>query len=1120
MHPIIVRLQPSSEQAPAVFAHGCDVVVVAGAGTGKTRTLVARMLHLLTTGMELRRIVAVTFTVKAAREMRNRLREEIQLFLAETNLSAADLLLWQEVDAALDAARIGTIHSLCTELLRNHPAEAAIDPRFDVLDETQAAMLRQDAIAEALGWAADDEQAVELFQFFAPAALQALLSQLLGNPQVAAALLSKSHWSTWAQTVGDVLRQRFLFDPGVQGALAIVQGLQRQETITAAQERGDDLAGDLLQLLPLCAQLVQSAPYDDLTDLVAGLTQLRGLLKGNRGRAALWKPTIPPKEEVKYLREQYDKRLAPLLKGVNPTLDGQLAQGLPQLQRLFDVARRRYQAAKRERGMLDFEDLEQGALDLLQNHSGVRSRWQQEVGALLVDEFQDTNERQRDLVRLLNGEGGNRDTLAEKERAWAGGRLFLVGDAKQSIYRFRGADVQVFRSEQERLRSGAGQSFDLAVSYRTHAALLAGLNHLLAAVLGSEDDPQRPWRAPFQPLQASRATCDFGLSAPYIEVQMAAGSKGSGSLQRAATALAERLAQLVSDSAQAQGGLTYGHIAILCRSYRGFGSYEDALEAAGIPYMTVAGRGFYARAEIRDLLNALAALSDPNDDLALAGLLRSPAIGLSDVELFNLRCTEDSGVRPLWPALQAAEDATSRRAAALIAELHSEAGRIGVADLLKRLLDATDYSARLLLAGEVRAARNVAKLLDDAHRSGLVSTGAFLASVQHMRDVGGREGEARSDDAGSVQIMTVHQAKGLQFPVVVIGDAAGSGGGRAGAVLFDPHLGVTPTLTDAEGERPLVCRLAATTEQEMAEAESDRLLYVAATRAADKLILNGHVRVAANGALRGDGWLGQVLAELGIDQAPSTYTEEGDGTHHLDARLNAEAVRCSLYEPRFGGETPAATVVRAESSRGEEANTFTPELIGPLPAAMAAPRDDERRVWRVAPAADQRYAPAWIIGRLVHETIAGWRLPLDGSFAEWTAARCHDFGLADRARILDAEQRARRYLERLQTSAIFRQIAQADQRLHELPYSYLANGQSESGIIDLLYRRGDAWTIVDFKTDRIRTPAEREEIIRHKGYDAQLARYVSAVEALLGQRPAALLCLIDDVGQVCTGPTP
>ena len=308
-------------------------------------------------------------------------------------------------------------------------------------------------------------------------------------------------------------------------------------------------------------------------------------------------------------------------------LDDALAEALPPLSALFGVACRHYAALKRERYALDFDDLEYDALLLLQDNEPVRARWQREVRAILVDEFQDTNRRQRDLVNLLNG---------------GEGKLFIVGDAKQSIYRFRGADVTVFRAERERIRRSGGEVFSLAESYRAHRRLIDGLNDLLRPVLGRAADQARPWAEPFAPLEPHRDDPAPGFSPPHVELHLTVGSKSGGALDRAAAAVAGLIVALVdggtvpvaTDDGPRQPG--YGDFAILCRASTSFGAYEDALERAGIPFLTVAGRGFYGRPEIRDLLNGLQALADPGDNLTLAGLLRSPAFGLSDAALHHL----------------------------------------------------------------------------------------------------------------------------------------------------------------------------------------------------------------------------------------------------------------------------------------------------------------------------------------------------------------------------------------------------------------------------------------------------------------------------------------------------
>ena len=675
---------------------------------------------------------------------------------------------------------------------------------------------------------------------------------------------------------------------------------------------------------------------------------------------------------------------------------------MPGLRACFQFAHDRYTAGKRERNALDFDDLEAGALALLETNAAVRARWQAETAALLVDEFQDTNDRQRRLVRGLNGDAG---------------KLFIVGDAKQSIYRFRGADVTVFRAEREAIARAGGAVVALATSYRGHRELIAGLNDLLRPVLGETDDPARPWVEPFAPLRPYRADAGPGFTAPHIELHLALGSKSEDGLAHAADALAARLAALVeSGSLQlATGGglhpLSYGDVAILCRASTSFAAYENALERAGIPFLTVAGRGFYGRPEIRDLLNALAALADPTDDLALAGLLRSPALALSDAGLYRLCEARDRAEGPtsLWQTLRASgaelagEDGSrAARAATLISDLHAQAGRVPVADLLKAFLDATGYRAALIAAGQARSARNVAKLLADAHASGLVSAGEFLAYVVELRDSGTREGEARATAEGAIQIMSVHQAKGLEFPVVVIGDATYDPPARSG-VLFDPALGVLLAQKDDAKQLPAIYRLGKFTADDQEAAESDRLLYVAATRAREKLILSGCITVKSDGTPgKPGGWLGRLSGSdvLGLAGVQVAVAETDPEPRRLDLAVGGTPVACAIYGVGW------AWAARRSPAPAQ------PETMAPLPPPLLAPvaaepvatdgrvaeqeRDPGQRVWRVVPAAVRPRAPAWVVGKLVHEALAAWRFPdADGFFERWAEAHARSYGLTD-----------------------------------------------------------------------------------------------------------------------------
>jgi len=210
--------------------------------------------------------------------------------------------------------------------------------------------------------------------------------------------------------------------------------------------------------------------------------------------------------------------------------DQRVADAVPLLRRVFDYSRQRYQAYKAERTALDFDDLEDKAVRLLTTHGAIRARWQQEVKALLVDEFQDTNARQRDLLDFLNG---------------GQGKLFIVGDAKQSIYRFRGADVVVFRSKRDDIKTIGGKHIPLDTSYRAHKELINGMNDLLAPVLGQTPDSARPWLEPFSALDHDRVYAGQGFAAPHIELHLTVGTKGEGALKRAAGMLVNRLLQMI-----------------------------------------------------------------------------------------------------------------------------------------------------------------------------------------------------------------------------------------------------------------------------------------------------------------------------------------------------------------------------------------------------------------------------------------------------------------------------------------------------------------------------------------------------------------------------------------------
>jgi ATP-dependent helicase/nuclease subunit A len=1085
----ILSLLPLDEQQHAAVARrDADIVVTAGAGSGKTRALVARFLAQVEAGAPLRSLVAITFTDKAAREMRSRIR---------------DYLTPLEADREVDSARIGTIHSLGATILRAHPAEAGVDPDFEVLDENTSAALRAQAVEAALAWAANDAGAAILFALLQENALREILTALLGQRLAARAAFDAAAdaRAIWQAALARAMA-RYTESPEVRAALATLRDLHARGELV--RDAGDRLAAQIVALLERWARFENARDED--ARLIELFTLRRENLGGKFGGAGA------AKDAVKLLREKYDEIVDPWLGGREAgdaiprwSLDERAADAQPQWRRAFERTVREYDALKAERRALDFDDLEAQTVALLENHAGVRARWQSETRAVLVDEFQDTNDPQWRIVQALSGIGES--------------KLFIVGDGKQSIYRFRGGDVTVFRRAQAQLVANAGAAFNLDLTYRAHAPLVHQLNALLEPILGTSDDPARPYAIPFSPLRAHRAAPRAGVHEPFVEFCLGIGENAEEGRRATAHALAARLWKL-HDEEQ----IGWGEIALLFRASTHFADYEAAFERAGIPFVTVAGKGFYERPEVRDLLNALAALADPTDDLALAGALRSPAFGLSDSVLYLLR-RDGATTRSFWSALHndltvlAPDDAArAARAREIIGEANRLAGRVSVAAVLKYFLDATDYRAILRRVPDAeRPRRNVDKLLADAHASGLVSVSEFLEYVRTLREVEAREGEAPVEAGAAVQLMTVHKAKGLEFPVVVMADAAHTPR-RTRAFYLDPQLGLVFPVKNAN-ERSVMDRLAAQRDRDQAEAEERRLLYVAATRTKEKLVIGGRTERKQNGTLSLAGWLEQLGAVVGLDTR--TIPESLDAPVEIELNGVGGRVVCAiapLIEIENRERPPERSEIKAFDAQTPDSKLqFLVSAIVPSASELtddkmrAREADPPPRVWRVVPTAQRPRGPAWVVGKLTHEALRRWRFPDRADFEVFLHPHALAAGLVDPREINATIYQVRRLLERFQAHALYAEMDAAE-RFHEMPYTLQHGGRAESGVIDVLYRGGDVWQLVDFKTDEIRDEAELKRKVSE--YRDQIARYAAAVRALVGAMPETRLCFLDVRGAV------
>jgi len=1084
----------NEKQQIAATERGRDVVVTAGAGSGKTSTLVARYACLLADGTKPRSIAAITFSIKAAQEMRSRVRSKL-MELEEKAVDESERLYWSKLSSQIDSARIGTIHSLCAEIIRNHPAEAGVDPRFDVIDEGLSKAIKAKVVEEEMARLVKEERFLPLLYNIPVSNLSKLLTQMLDRRLETQETFDLEIDNN--SRLLDELRGR-MNSPLITNPISELRGIDSRDLL---EDAGAGLA-EMVQNLLGCWSSAEKAfaENDPITCAMHLYNARRNYMAMNLG-----KKTSHVKPIIAELRHFFAEIIDPLTGGENytdvpPTREAEekFAEILPLLRVAFDRVQQAYVDQLTLRQALDFDDLEFHAKQLLAV-SEVRQRWREELNVVMVDEYQDTNPRQRDIVNALAGDRGC---------------LFMVGDMRQSIYRFRRADVTVFREEQKRIGDEHGLVIDLDRTYRAHEALLNATGDLLAHIIGTEEDPLKKYYVPYTPLVADLKEPKHPVRSPHVEFVLGAGEDSATGRLQAARALAARLQQL-KDEGQIKN---WDEVVLLFRATTAYPFYEQALEEAGIPFVTVAGKGFYDRPEIRDLLNILRAISDSFDDLAFAGLLRSPAFGLSDAALFLLRQSNPSYFEALQgdlSSLSEQDQASARRAWVILNKLIPLVDRVPVAELLKRVVDELDYRAilataevRLKQGQSIKAAgrlwRNLDKLIADTQLSKAATVREFLDMLETLNDAGAREGEASAEAEGSVRLMTIHRSKGLEFPVVVLADAGRQERAGRNSFFLSDDLGVTFKTEPAS----MLYNLAKFQDEDQDKCEALRILYVALTRAQSKLIISGHAKLE-DGAIKLTGWAKDVDDALGL---PSVDFSEKRGQPFVVQTQSNYPVRvwCLMGEVQLSALDEEAS---AEDSAvmSDLAPLYQPvEGFGQAELPEDPERDLQLQSWRATRADSQ--VSGKVLGSIVHKALQRWLFPGDLALDALLESEAWRAGLATEATRQEVIARATELLARLRLHSLWNEVNAALERHSELPYSYIVNDKVENRVIDLLYRDNYGWHIVDFKTDPIHSLAQKEYLIQE--YSPQVGKYKAFVESKLGISMSGQLCFLDDQGDV------
>ena len=1115
----------TTAQHTAVHEHDRNLVVVAGAGSGKTRVLVERYLALLDNNPDwpLNALVAITFTRKAAQEMRDRVRQALENRLRHASEAAAQRV-WAGRLAAMDSARIDTIHGLCATILRANAAEAGIDPGFVVMDEVEAGILLDTVIDTTMQQVVeDDDLALALFAEYDRRSIESVLRRFVFAtlPELPGDLFE--HWQAEWETATAGHLERLRQDVDFQAALAWepVVGWPQDDKLFAIWQA----------CFPHFDTLLDSTA--SASQCVAALAALGDAIKVNVGSQANWggkEILTEAKDSLKYIRASAQAAVGIIGDPPGP-LEAQAAKLLPLWVRLIQHTQAAYRDAKNAQGLLDFDDLEQITRDLLLNYPQVRRRYQNaEFRHVLVDEFQDTNQAQWDIVR----------SLADPQQP---GCLFVVGDQKQSIYAFRGADVSVFGQVRQTLSAVSGDEIALARSFRTHQPLVNTFNAVFDRILARDAaSPVYEHEIDLgQPMDAQRLEApspDAALELLLVDTtDVEFDQRGAENMRRwEAFALAQRLQEMVEAQTliyDKEVGETrpvrYDDMALLFQSMSHVTLYEAVFKAQGLPFVTVAGRGYYSRQEVWDLLNLLKALYNPADNLSLASALRSPLFGLSDDALLALRLVraEDGTRLLLWDALDqpaaVPDDEVdlvmfSRDCLYALATL---AGRVTIAELLRETLNQTGYLATLTgLPDGARRRGNVEKLLTKAESSGKITLGAFEQYLSDLSAREVREGEAVIDVAGAVTLMTVHASKGLEYPVVALVDSSWRRGNTGSDVLMsDPDYGLGCKVYDLAQDKLVPTfsyRQADHLQRLRDEAERKRLLYVAATRAQDYLLVSGQVRQARNGAWSTAGWLGWWFEALALEEVSDGIVDYDWGPlrihHHTqmppeDVLLAGEKYQLTAWDRlRAGEQLPAnavsppllAEVVVDPTAAARHLAVTQIADLGAQDIADFYGERFRRQVFQDAPvkitSVTQTRRLGRIIGEMVHEALRWWQ-PGQEALDDLLASYAWEQGVVDPVEQQKAVEQAEHYLNLYQQSSLYKEIAASEQVYREVPFIYDNGKRIIHGIIDVLFQRPDGtWALADYKTSYVGPNATAAAVEAHaQRFYMQVGAYAGAV---------------------------
>ena len=1054
---------PTPEQALAINTIKSNVSLLAGAGSGKTYVLMKRFVQILRSDLSVNptNIVAITFTRKAADEIKGRVRQAVSECVEQAQ-NDLERLRWQEHLQKVESAPISTIHSLCSRILRDNPVETQLDPEFTILEDFEAQDFFKETLQQYLRKNIKENAALRrLVQTYGVnsfvnqvTALGDKLSELVREDNLAEPYLkAKEELPALQQKLFSAVREV------IEAREALGAKTKGRQTLTEAAGLLDEMQKQLLAPEPDCSLLDAS-----------GVVKVSG------------KALAAELTNLKNLRQELNHVLLNA-KGCDLVQDW-----LAVLQEFYACL----SARKQENNVLFNDDLDLLAIEHLQKNEALRQKYQERYKYIMVDEFQDTNERQRQLIYLLCG-----NKLDGKNN------LFIVGDVKQSIYRFRHADVSVFNKVKEDIAQNAGQNLGMKTNFRSTQSIVESCNTAFCQLM---DLPKEEICLEHHEGANTGGAKVCLLQVPYKSKDDDLGAK-EDKWQKEAEAIAAYLQQeLPKVEPQLRPGASK---AILLRAMTHCEILRQTLQGYGINCVVVKGKGFYEQQEVLDILNLLAALHNRYASLELAGALRSNYFGLDDATLTQLFWQTEND-KPLWDVLQAVgsgelqlnlppeQQALAMQAAERLRSLRQAAALMALPELFAQLWD--ELKPEFVLSQQENGPSKLAnvkklrRLAQQYCQTKQASLAEWLQNVKDLRASSSKEPAATVQADDALQIMTIHNSKGLEFELVILPQLDKSVKGDTASIKYLPGkegeqglLGIKVPDKEMQLQNSGVYELAKARDSELEEAESRRLLYVAMTRAQKQLLMVG------------------TVAEEKLSEAGIALPSAKGWWQQLQAVYEADWEKRESSCP-WVRLLCADALSPAVAQQGEQQQlALEPLALAPLPAYAACGRTCftasalqtylhcQRQYYYqqvlAVPELEQTVAgeqahelPASVTGSIVHKALELY----NGYNAEAVFAIALE-KFAPGAAATQAKSMFDAYI----VSDLYKALPKKQKRELEFVQP-LQQELAAEGVIDLLaFDEDDNMIIVDYKTG---TPPEPDEV--KLGYAYQLALYKDAAEKL------------------------